>query len=103
MLSDTQIQSYRNQGFMVLENQVPMAMIESIRDEIAGYYQLAAGMTQSDERIDLESTHRAAEPRIRRIKLPHTHMASCHRLMRHESILQPVRELIGPSHRHTGE
>jgi len=104
MLSNEQIQSYRTNGFMVLEHQIPESRLRAIRDELRQFETVAATMTESDERIDLESTHSAAQPRIRRIKLPHRHMDSCRELMRDECILEPVRDLIGPNLRlHTSK
>lgn len=104
MLGDDQKQSYLDLGYLVLENQVPVEMLARIHAEIEGFDRVAAGMTQSDERIDLEASHGATAPRIRRIKLPHRHLESCAALMRHESILAPVRDLIGPNLRlHTSK
>ncbi|MCG8355317.1 MAG: phytanoyl-CoA dioxygenase family protein, partial [Kiloniellales bacterium] len=55
------------------------------------------GMTQSDDRLDLEDSHRPDAPRVRRIKLPHTQSTVVDALMRSDWILAPVRDLIGPN------
>ncbi len=81
-----------------------MNHIEAIRKEIADYNKIAASMETSDDRIDLETTHSRTAPRIRRIKLPHRHLESCRELMYQDSILAPVRDLIGPNLRlHTSK
>ncbi|KUF10317.1 phytanoyl-CoA dioxygenase family protein [Pseudoponticoccus marisrubri] len=96
VLSAEQVAFYRDQGYLVLENRVPMEIIAQIRDEIARFRDVAAGMTASDDRIDLEDSHSPADPRIRRVKLPHTQSQVIDDLMRSDHILAPVRDLIGP-------
>ena len=54
-LDATQIEFYRDNGYLVLENRVPMAIIEEIRAEITRFAQLARGMSASDDKIDLEA------------------------------------------------
>ena len=61
-------------------------------------------MTASNERIDLEDSHRPEAPRVRRIKLPHRISPVFEDLMRSDWILEPVRDLIGPDLRlHTSK
>ncbi len=104
MLTPTQCQEYQAQGYIVLKNQIPHQILDDIRSELQGFNRIASGMTNSDERIELESNHSSETPRIRRIKLPHIQMPSCAGLMRHECILEPVRDLIGPNLRlHTSK
>ena len=55
------------------------------------------GMTESDDRFDLEDSHKPDVPRIRRIKLPHTQSDVVKELLYSDSILAPVRDLIGPN------
>lgn len=95
-LSEEQIAAYGDQGFLVLERRVPIAVIETIRAEVARFEGLAQGMTASDARIDLEDSHRPDAPRIRRVKLPHRQSAAIDALMRSDLVLAPVRDLIGP-------
>ncbi len=96
ILNSRQIAFYRDNGYLILEGQVPMALIEQVRTEIARFAEMARGMTASDDRIDLEDSHRPEAPRIRRVKLPHTQSAVIDALMRSDHILAPVRDLIGP-------
>ena len=70
-LSERQVEFYRAAGYLVLEGRVPMETVEAIRTEIARFEELARGMTASDDRLDLEDSHRPEAPRVRRIKLPH--------------------------------
>ena len=97
VLSAEQIGFYKDNGYLVLENRVPAETMAAIRDEIVRFQTLAAGMTQSDAKIDLEDSHTPASPRIRRVKLPHTQSDVVRDLMLSDHILAPVRDLIGPN------
>ncbi|MEM6387265.1 MAG: phytanoyl-CoA dioxygenase family protein [Pseudomonadota bacterium] len=95
-LSQEQIEAYRETGFLVLEGHLPDNILTEIRDEIARFEEEARAMTASNERLDLEDTHRRDDPRLRRIKLPHTISDVFRDLMYSDHILAPARDLIGP-------
>lgn len=94
-LSQSQIAFYQEQGYLVLENHLSDKMVAAIRDEITKLSEPAAHMTVSDDKIDLEDSHSLSDPRIRRIKLPHTQSQLFKDLLFADSILGPVRDLIG--------
>jgi len=96
-LSDDQIAHYRTHGYLILENRVPADIMDGIRAEIARLTESARGMTQSDDKIDLEDTHRPDAPRVRRVKRPDRQSQPIADLMRSDHILAPVRDLIGPN------
>ncbi|WP_099826967.1 phytanoyl-CoA dioxygenase family protein [Oceaniglobus indicus] len=95
-LSAEQAAFYNENGYLVLENRIPIDIIQGLRDEIAKYIESARGLTRSNAEIDLEDTHTPEAPRVRRIKLPHTHNALMRDLMFSDHVLAPVRDLIGP-------
>ena len=96
VLSPDQIAQYDAQGYLVLENQIPPAWITKIRDEICRFEAEAETMTASNDRLDLEDSHSPQNPRLRRIKLPHTISDVVKELMYSDHILGPARDLIGP-------
>ncbi len=96
VLSPEQITQYNDHGYLVVENQIPPEWITQLRDEITRFETEAAGMTQSNDRLDLEDTHTPAEPRLRRVKLPHMISDVVRDLMVSDHILGPARDLIGP-------
>ena len=103
-LSDEQIAFYKTNGFLLAESRLTADELESCRAEFARLSRVAAGMTRSDDRIDLEDSHTPDNPRVRRVKLPHTQSEVYARLMRGDSVLAPVRDLIGPDLRlHTSK
>ena len=104
VLTDDQIASYRENGYVLVENRLPTADVERCRAEIDRLSQQAAGLTKSNDEIDLEESHTPESPRVRRIKLPHRQSAVFDALMRSDLILAPVRDLIGPDLRlHTSK
>jgi ectoine hydroxylase-related dioxygenase (phytanoyl-CoA dioxygenase family) len=96
-LNQAQIDFYGENGYLVLEKRVPGDIIDQIRAEIARFREMARGMTASDDKIDLEDSHKPDDPRIRRVKLPHTQSDVVRDLMLSDHILAPVRDLIGPN------
>ena len=96
VLTPDQNQFYKDHGYLVLERRIPEDVIAAIRAEILRFEDEARGMTASNDRLDLETTHTPEAPRIRRIKLPHTTSDVVRDLMLSEHVLAPVRDLIGP-------
>ena len=96
VLTPDQIAFYEENGYLVLERHLDMAVIQDIRDEIARLEAMAHGMTHSDDRLDLEDSHTPDDPRVRRIKLPHTQSDVVKNLLYSDQILGPIRDLIGP-------
>ena len=96
VLSRDQVEFYEENGYLVLKNRLNAEMIGAVRAEIAPLEQQAVGMTESDDRIDLEDSHRPDDPRVRRIKLPHKQSQLFNELLHSDTILAPVRDLIGP-------
>jgi ectoine hydroxylase-related dioxygenase (phytanoyl-CoA dioxygenase family) len=104
VLSQADIDQYNEVGYLVLESRVPIGVIEVIRAEISRFENEARGMTASNDRLDLEDSHRPDAPRLRRIKLPHRISEVIRELMRSDHVLAPVRDLIGPDLRlHTSK
>lgn len=96
VLTPDQIAFYEENGYLVLENRIPDAIMGQIRAEIARFEDEAREMDHSNERIDLEETHSRADPRVRRIKLPHTTSEIMRDLMYSDHVLAPARDLAGP-------
>ncbi len=96
VLTADQIAHYGEHGCLVLERHLPDDIIANIRAEIARFEEEARTMTVSNDRLDLEDTHTPEDPRLRRIKLPHTISDVVRDLMYSDHILAPARDLIGP-------
>ncbi len=103
-LNETQVQFYRDNGYLMLESQIPEAEIDKCIAEIGNFREEARNLSASNDRLDLEDTHTPDNPRLRRIKLPHTISDVFAGLMRSDHVLAPVRDLIGKNLRlHTSK
>ncbi len=69
-LSQAQKDAYLRDGYLVLEQRIPMDIIKALRAEVTRFEGLAKGMNTSDDRLDLEDSHSPDTPRIRRVKRP---------------------------------
>ena len=96
VLTESQKSFYGTNGYLLLEERIPPDVIDAIRSEITRFEDIARGMTASDDKLDLEDSHTPDDPRLRRIKLPHTQSEVMRELMYSDHILAPVRDLIGP-------
>jgi ectoine hydroxylase-related dioxygenase (phytanoyl-CoA dioxygenase family) len=96
-LTSEQVEAYRRDGYLVVENRVSSDVLARCREEIARIGREAAELTTHSDRIDLEESHTPETPRIRRIKLPHTISPVFDALMRSDAILAPARDLLGPN------
>jgi ectoine hydroxylase-related dioxygenase (phytanoyl-CoA dioxygenase family) len=71
MLTRDQVQSYRTDGYLVIENVLSSTELESLRRVVEGLVEASRSVTEHDSVYDLEPTHTPEAPRVRRIKEPH--------------------------------
>ena len=57
ILSNEQIETYHEIGYLVLERHLPDDVLIKIRAEILRFEDEARGMTESNERLDLSLIH----------------------------------------------
>ncbi|TFL18150.1 phytanoyl-CoA dioxygenase family protein [Jannaschia formosa] len=96
VLTAAQRRAYETDGYVVLEGRLSQAELAALHAEVDRYVEKARGLAEGTDELDLEDSHRPDAPRVRRIKLPHTHSKVMAELMRSDTILAPVRDLIGP-------
>jgi ectoine hydroxylase-related dioxygenase (phytanoyl-CoA dioxygenase family) len=103
MLTDAQQAAYRDDGFIVIPGVFSAAEIAELRavtDEFVGQ---SAKVAANDDVYDLEDTHSAADPRVRRIKTPHLHHDAYARASRHPAVVAILEELWGSVRLDTGK
>jgi len=96
-LSDEQVQQYHDVGFVVVPSVLSkeeVAEFRRITDEIC---EGAAGLTEGNDVYDLEDSHTPDAPKVRRIKNPVSQHRIFDNLMRDARILEPLKQLLGPS------
>jgi ectoine hydroxylase-related dioxygenase (phytanoyl-CoA dioxygenase family) len=97
MISQQDVAFYRENGYLVVANVLSGAEIEELRRVTDEFVEKARSRTSHDDIYDLEDSHSAAEPRVRRIKTPHQWHESYARMVAHPGILEVLKQLWGPS------
>jgi ectoine hydroxylase-related dioxygenase (phytanoyl-CoA dioxygenase family) len=95
MLNADQIESYRNDGYLVVPDVIAPAQIASARAKLSELMQASRQVSASNSIYDLEDGHTPKNPRVRRIKDPHTVDPIFASLLRAPQILDVVAQLIG--------
>ena len=103
MLTDAQRTAYDQEGFIVVPNLFSAAQIAELRAVTDEFVHNSVKVAANDEIYDLEDTHSAAEPRVRRIKTPHLHHAEYMRVARHPKIVEVLKDLWGTVRLDTGK
>jgi ectoine hydroxylase-related dioxygenase (phytanoyl-CoA dioxygenase family) len=94
-LSQADIESYRAQGYLLVEDALTAKELADIRAAVDGFVEQSRSLTRHDATIELEQGHSADNPKVQRIKQPHRLHPAFAALSRSASVLDPVRALIG--------
>src|SRR5437763_13262204 len=95
MLSPPELAAYRRDGFIVLPDILVRDEVEALRRVTDAFVCNARAAPANDDIYDLEDSHSAAEPRVRRIKTPHLHDPEYARAARHPKIIEILTDLWG--------
>ncbi|MYE58528.1 MAG: phytanoyl-CoA dioxygenase family protein [Alphaproteobacteria bacterium] len=95
-LTQQQIERFWETGYLVLPGALPADLLAELQREADLATEGARGLEASDARYDLEDSHRAHAPRVRRLKTPFEHWPFFDRLMRSAAVLDAVEPLLGP-------
>lgn len=98
-LSDDDKQFYDETGYLVLERVLDPATVAALNAEVDRIVAGAAGLTESDERYDLEESHTPEAPRVRRLKDPDLFYPTFRELISDPRLLDPAADLLGGSAR----
>jgi len=88
--------AYRRDGFVVVPDLLGPQALQELRTVIAELVAAAATVDTHTAVYDLEPGHTRAEPRVRRIKQPHKVHPAFDAVVRSESVMAVLRELLGP-------
>jgi ectoine hydroxylase-related dioxygenase (phytanoyl-CoA dioxygenase family) len=92
MLTRDQVDSYRTDGYLVIENVLSATELETLRGVVDGLVEASRSVTTHDGVYDLEPTHTPEEPRVRRIKEPH----NVHPAFRDVAFSAKIAEILTP-------
>ena len=96
MLSEADLESYRENGYLVVPDILSTAEIAHVRAAIDEMVEASRTVTEHTDVYDLEDNHSAATPRVRRVKTPHKWHDAFGDLVAHEKLLNVLERLIGP-------
>jgi phytanoyl-CoA hydroxylase len=103
MLSPAHRAAYRRDGFIVLPEILTPGEVEALRRVTDEFVRNARTVVANDEIYDLEESHSAAEPRVRRIKTPQLHHPEYAHAARHPKIVEVLADLWGTVRFDTGK
>ena len=97
VLTQQQVQAYHRDGFIVVEDVFSVEETARMRAVTDEFVEAARSVTDHTDVYDLEPTHSAAEPRLRRLKNPHAQHEVYYQAVTHPRVLQILAQLIGPA------
>ena len=97
MLTSEQIDEYRTQGYLVIEDALSPKTLAELRAVTERIVAGAAGLTTHSDVLDLEPSHTPEQPRVRRIKKPHLVDPFYRELAADPQITDRISPLIGPN------
>jgi phytanoyl-CoA hydroxylase len=95
MLTKAQIEEYNEIGAIVVPDVLTPDEVRTLSDVTDGFVQRARGLTAHTDIYDLEDSHSAEKPRVRRIKAAHLHDPAYAALSRHPKIIAVLQALWG--------
>ena len=95
MLTPSQVDAYKRDGAIVVADVLSHAELMELRAVTADFVEKARHVAKHDAIYDLEDSHSAREPRVRRIKAPHLHHKAYGALVSHPGIMAALAPLIG--------
>ena len=94
-LSGDQITFYREQGYLTVPDALDLGTFERLSAIVAQWTIEAQSVSESDEFFDLEDSHQASDPRVRRFKRPVRNHPEFNALARSDAVLDLISPLIG--------
>ena len=96
MLTQARIDEYNRIGAIVVPNVLTAQEVAELRAVTDGFVERARGLTGHTDIYDLEDSHSAGAPRVRRIKKAERQHPAYGALTRHPKILAVLTDLWGP-------
>ena len=97
MISEQDVAFYEDNGYLVVPDVLSADEVAELRRVTEDFVEAARHVSEHDDIYDLEDSHSAAEPRVRRIKTPHAHDEVYAKMVAHPNILAVLQALWGPS------
>jgi ectoine hydroxylase-related dioxygenase (phytanoyl-CoA dioxygenase family) len=97
MISERDVEQYRETGYLVVPDVLEPDMLVRLRESLDALVAGAARVSTHTDIYDLEPGHTPDNPKVRRIKLPHTHTPAFWELAKYPRLVSILEKLLGPS------
>jgi phytanoyl-CoA hydroxylase len=96
MLSRQQVDAYKKDGFILVEDAIRPDLLARMRAVIDGYVERSRSVTKGNDVYDLEDGHSAQAPRVRRLHDAVNRDPLFWEVIRDKGVIGPISQLIGP-------
>lgn len=96
MLSQNDVEFYRRNGYLMVEEAVSAEQLEKLRSITYELIERSRGVSESNAVYDLDVGHSAESPRLTRIKMPHEQDRYYWEVLRNSAMTQVLTALLGP-------
>jgi len=97
MISQRDVEQYRQTGYLVMPDVLDAALLARVSGALDRLVADASSVSAHTDVYDLEPSHTPETPKVRRIKLPHTHTPIFWELAQHPPLVAILDKLLGPS------
>lgn len=97
MLTEAQVNTYRDDGYILVEDAVTGGELDELRRLTYEMIDRSRAVGESDAIFDLDEGHSAETPRLTRIKQPHVHMPEFFEVLRSKKVRGVLESLLGPA------
>ncbi len=95
MLDSNQVEKYKDDGFVIVEDLIDAATIQKMRAAVDELTEKSRDITEHNETFDLYPDHSRANPRVRRIKSPEKAAPIFDEVMRSPALIKCLQQLLG--------
>jgi ectoine hydroxylase-related dioxygenase (phytanoyl-CoA dioxygenase family) len=97
MLTNEQIEQYRNDGYVMVSGVFSQELIQQLRDTTDRLVDASRNLSASNEVYDLAPAHTATKPRVRRIKNPIAVDPVFMEALQDPKLISALQQLLGPN------
>ena len=95
MLSREQVETYREQGYILVEDVIEASLLERLRSSTHEMIDRSRAVAASDAVFDLDEGHSADRPRLTRIKVPHQNVPGFDEVLHQPKVKAVLQQLLG--------
>ena len=95
MINSKQIDYYKQNGYLVVENAIPEEKLKELQTTTDDFVEKSKNLKENDVIYDLSDDHTAENPKLRRLKNPHEIHKVYENISKDSCDLYIVEKLIG--------